>query len=658
MAKLKNPQTLYTLPSILYAPGAPVWITGGRLVRTEDGLLYSVLTLQVIDAVPLKSVTVAIQPLDGDGEPAGLELPYRYLVKAERDARFGEPEPILLPLEEAASFRVRVTRADFTGGEPWRCDAPWSPLPAQETLEEHYEDEALAEQFRIRYGADCRFAIRPVEDLWLCTCGAPNRAAEASCHRCHRVRSALEKVSRDALRDESESRARKEPIRLEEAKAANRSVMRKLLMAAAIVLPVLILVIGLLIAVPRELERKNVYEGAQWLAGIGEFEEARAAFASLGDYRDSAEMAGRGLDYLRACELMRRAEQDDPSALQMIGRTRSDLNEDTTAAMLLFDAAQQEFEALGDYRDSADMAVSCGDALEESRQALIRAAYDRADALLESGKLSAARAAYLALGEEELAAEPVYRKAAALTDFIKRYNIRGVYASLSMDEGGMTHFSMPKDKALTLGSQSVTDLLASCGEDPVELQLEDAPGAGQIPLDDAVIELLGSIEGYKDSEELLSAIADATDYTHEFYTLCESGDIFGAYEWLLQYDGSFEDRDAWLSDLELYMPYCVAWDLYLGDASVIPLTLGRDGTCTSFRSRVLIRDGVATLRLTDSGGEYSVDLTADQGSVRFYNDNDETAHYLVVITNAGHMSYLKYNGAGKLVSSCEYDPAE
>ena len=658
MAKLKNPQTVYTLPAILYAPGAPVWITGGKLLRTSDGLLYAALTLQVIDAAALRSVTAAIQPLDAEGAPVGLELPYRYRVKAERDARFGEAEPILLPVEEAASFRVRVTRADFVGGESWRCDAPWSPLPAQETLEEHYGDAALADQFRIRYGADCRFAIHPVEDLWLCTCGAPNRAAEAGCHRCHRVRSALESVSRDALRGESESRARREPIRLEEAKAANRSLMRRLLLAAAIVLPVLILVIGLLIAVPRELERKNLYEGAQWLAGIGEFEEARAAFASLGDYRDSAEMAGKGLDYLRACELRRRGELDDPSALQMIGRTRSDLDEDTTAAMLLFDAAREEFEALGDYRDSAEQADACGDALEESRRALIRCAYDRAEALLESGKLSAARAAFLALGDTGRAAEPVYRKAAALTDFIRRYNIRGIYASLSMEEGEMSHFSMAKDKALTLGSQSVTDLLASCGEDPAELQLEDEPGAGQIPLDQAVIRLLESIDDYRDSAELLSAIAEATDYTREFYTLCESGDIFGAYEWLLQYDGSFEDRESWLSDLERYMPYCAAWDLYLGDPSVIPLTLGRNESCTSFRSRVLIRDGVATLRLTDSGGEYSVDLTADQGSDRFYNDNDDTAHYLVVITKAGHMSYLKYSGSGKLISSCEYEPAE
>ena len=111
-----------------------------------------------------------------------------------------------------------------------------------------------------------------------------------------------------------------------------------LLLGAAVVLPILILVLGLLIAVPRQLERRSAYKGAQWLAGLGEFDEARAAYASLGDYRDSREMAGEGVDYLRAGELARRAAQDDASALQMIGHTRADLDEDTTAAILLYEA--------------------------------------------------------------------------------------------------------------------------------------------------------------------------------------------------------------------------------------------------------------------------------------------------------------------------------
>ena len=652
MPNWKNARTLYELPSPLYAPGSPILIAGGALLEAE-GVQYCRLRLQVIDEMRVRSVTVAVQALDAAGETLGLELPHRFLGKAGRGDILGEKELLVLPVDGAASFRVRVLSVCPEEGGAWIPELPFLPLPAQETLETRYGAQELAEQFRIRYGSDCRWAITPAEDLWLCTCGAVNRAAEGSCHRCHRVRAALEKVSAETLRTESESRARKAPLRHEQALADRRLLRKKLMTGAAVVLPVLILVIGLLIAVPREIERKNLYEGAQWLAGVGEFDAARETYLSLGDYRDSAEMAGVGLDYLRACELRRRAEQNDPSALQMIGRTRADLNEDTSAAMLLYEAAQREFEALGDYKDSAAQAARCADGLTTSRLLVQQAAYDRANTLLESGRLSEAYQAYMELGDQEQACEPVYRKAKALTEFIRRYNIRGVYASLSMEPDDMTRFSMPKDTALTLGSQSVADLLASGGEDPAELQLEDEPAPGMLPLDQAVIELLQSIRNYKDCTELLQAIDNATDLTHEFFTLCENGDISGAYDWLRQYGGSFENREAWMSDLELYLPFCADWALYLGDATVIPLTVGHDGRCTSFRARVRIQDGVATLRLTDIANDYSVELHADQGSDRF--TNDDNGHCLVVITNAGHFSYLKYNAKGDLASSCEYE---
>ena len=652
MPNWKTAKTLYELPSPLYAPGSPILIAGGALLEAE-GLQYCRLRLQVIDDVRVRSVTIAVQALDAAGEALGLELPHRFLGKAGRDEFLGEKEPLVLPVDGAVSFRLRVLSVFTETGGEWIPEAPFVPLPAQEKLEAHYGAGELAEQFRIRYGSDCVYAITPAQDLWLCTCGAVNRAAEGSCHRCHRVRAALEKVSVETLRTESESRARKAPLRHEQQLADRRLLRKKLLMWAAVILPVLILVIGLLIAVPREIERKNLYEGAQWLAGIGEFDAARETYLSLGDYRDSAEMAGPGLDYLQGCELKRRAEQNDPSALQMIGRTRADLSEDVSAAMLLYEAAQREFEALGDYKDSAAQAAKCAEGLTTSRLLVQQAAYDRANTLLDSGRLSEAYQAYMELGDQEQACEPVYRKAKALTEFIRRYNIRGVYASLSMEPDDMTRFSMSKDTALTLGSQSVADLLASGGEDPTELQLEDEPAPGMLPLDQAVIELLQSIRNYKDTAELLQAIGDATDHTREFFTLCENGDVFGAYEWLQQYGGSFENREAWMRDLELYMPYCADWALYLGDATVIPLTVGSDERCTSFRARVRIQGGVATLRLTDIANDYSVELHADQGSDRF--TNDDNGHCLVALNNAGHFTYLKYNAKGELASSCEYE---
>ena len=229
MPNPKNTRTLYTLPAPLYRPGAPLRVLSGRLLG-DGTLLYCQLTLQSLSAAEIRKATVAVQPLDKDGRPMGLELPHRYLVKAGRDDCFGEKELLTLPLDGAVSFRVRVLRVDFAEGEPWRDKGPWPPMPAQPSLEESYGDKELAEQFRIRYGRDCKRRPMAFEDLWLCTCEAVNRSDEASCHRCHRVRSALENVSADALRDESESRARKEPLRLAESKRENRALLKKLLL--------------------------------------------------------------------------------------------------------------------------------------------------------------------------------------------------------------------------------------------------------------------------------------------------------------------------------------------------------------------------------------------------------------------------------------------
>ena len=655
MPNLSGARTVYRLPAPLYSEGAPVWISAGELLEQGE-LFYVRLTLQVIDKVRVRSVTVAVQALDKYGAPLGLELPYRYRCKASRDQQFGAKEFVLLPVSDAGAFEVRVLRVDFEDAEPWLCNLLWVPLEKQATLEEHYGDHELAEQFRIRYGRDCRYHPTADADLWRCTCGAVNRDTEPSCHHCRRVREALGRVNTASLRSEKDRRVEREPLRAEATREEKRGALRKALIAAAIIVPLLVLVIGLLVSVPKQMERKNLYEAGMRLAGSGDYEEAVATFEGLGDYLDSQEMATEGVAYLRAGELMLRAGQDDASALQSIGHTRADLNEDTTAALLLYEAAQKEYEALGSYKDSAEKAQACADALAAERLALEQARFAEADALLAGGQYSKARTAYLALGAEDQAREAVYRKAAALTAYIEHNNIQGVSASLSMEPDGRSVFSMSKDKALALGSQSVADLLVCCGEDLVDLQLEDAPPVGLLPLDEAVRALIGSIEGYRDTAKLLDAITEATDYTRAFYTLCENGDLAGAYEWLQAYEGEFENREQWLADLELYIPYCAEWELYLGDATVIPLTVGRGDKCMVFRSRVLLKDGNVVLRLSDAGGEYSIDLHAEPGSARFTIE-EENVLYLCLINNYDHMAYFKYRNGGILASSCEYSRA-
>ena len=216
---------------------------------------------------------------------------------------------------------------------------------------------------------------------------------------------------------------------------------------------------------------------------------------------------------------------------------------------------------------------------------------------------------------------------------------------------------IPKDAALSMGSQCVTDLYAACGNDPLDVNLSDEHGQSMSLLADSVLGLFEQLDGYRDSADCIAGIRDATDYTRDFYLLCETGDLRSAIEWLDHYEGEFSDRDLWRASLELYLPFCTSWSLYSGDATAIPMTVWRSGKCTACSTRVLIIDGNPILRLSaNDGEEYYFDLYAEQDDIRFVNSDDPAYNYMLVINNVGRMSYLKYDSSWSLVTGCEYKP--
>lgn len=659
MGILSSGTPIWTLPEPLYRRGSPVLIRG--VLLEKNGLPFCRLELENLGLYTLRAVTVAVQPLDGEGAPLGPELPWRYAgLSVNRDGRFGARILLPLPVERAASFTARVLRADYAEGESWLCALPFYPLPPERSLEEAYGGPEAAEQFRVRYGSSCRCAPETFKDLWRCSCGALNRQGEGSCHRCRRVLSAQLEVNREALQRESESCLENQKRLEEEDRAGRMRLRRRLLISLGVLIPLLVLTVGLLKAVPPQLERRQQYENAQRMLALGQYDEAAQVFTALGDYADSAQMAGQQIPYARALDLMDRAERNDAASLLLIGRSRSELNEETTAAILLYEAAAELLEPIRDYRDSEELLKQCREGIEAQREGLLLEAYDRACGLLEEGSLSAAREAFLALGDyadsAELALEAVYRKAAALTAFIENNNIRGVYALVSMEPGGVSRFSLSQEKALQLGSHCVADLRRACGEDLSDVSLSDSPGEGLLPIDQCVTQLLESLGDYRDCPELRQRIAQATDYTREFTMLCEAGDLTGAEAWLRAYEGEFENREGWLETLALYEPWCADWVIYLGDATVLPLTMGSAQPCNAFSSRVLIRDGVATLRLSLRDEERPVDLSADLGETDFHLDDG--AYYLAAISPVGRFAYMKYGQTGGLVSSCEYQRAQ
>lgn len=295
-----------------------------------------------------------------------------------------------------------------------------------------------------------------------------------------------------------------------------------------------------------------------------------------------------------------------------------------------------------------------------SPEELTQREYDSAMTLLDAGSYGKARAAFLALGDfsdsAEMAREAVYRKAVALYDFIEQYDEEGIVALLSSDGTGTTRFSLTPQKALSLGSPVIAALRQACGRDQVDIGMAEEAPEGLRPMGDCVKELFAYLDDYRDSAERLEKLDELTDYTRDFDMLCEAGDIYSAYNWLLAYTGDFPHKDIKLHMLEMYMPFCSDWQLFLGDPTLLPMTEdGHSYPCYSFNSRVLIKDDVATLRFMIREGEsdFVVDIPAEAGTVDFVLPKGGV-HYYVMINQVDHLAYLQLY-EGSILGSCEYE---
>lgn len=675
-------ETIFRLEQGLYTASSPLAVTAGALMR--DGLsgnLLCQLRFLNLSSRTVKAIQVELELLDGENQPLGKPLEHRFTdLMLKRDEEYGQRSAIVVPEKETRGFRVRVTEAAFLDGGGWRSKpGPWEKLKKPKTLEEAYEDEGLAEQFRVRYGADCRYA--PMEDgeLWLCTCGSYNRAEESRCHRCRRSLHALGQIRPEVLRAERAEQLQRRQVRekrdLSDAQVRRKTLLRRL----AIGIPALLLAMALLASVIGLAQRNREYQAALELISAGRLEEADRRLELLGGYRSSRELREKRIPYLRAGELVRRAQANDGTALQLIGLAYSDLEEGVTPAMVLYDAAREIYLSLGDYEDSARLAEQCAAARRQGEEDLRIIAYRQASSLLEDGYYSQAREGFLALGDYEDSAEQarecVYRKASALMGLIGRMDLSEVRAELSMEPEGTSVFSLSNELVRSLGSASLGDLRRACGEDFVDIRLSDTPDESLPPLTDQVRTLLGELGDYKDSAQLLdtppfdpAAVPEEPEQAEQaepqdqdpgqpLYALLEQGDYEGAMSWLEGYTGDWDAWEDWYRQLRGLKGWFRDWSFDSGDPTLLPVTFASGGQAYSLRSAIVVREGAAWLVLSDPEGDLRAEFFPVEGRDA-YMAYSGAYHYFVLINDQGKLACIKYDSQGRSWGSCSYSPAE
>lgn len=656
---------LYSLEKNLYTPGSPVLICSGVLLQDSySNNLLAQLKFKNLSGKPLKALKLSVQMLDTAGAPLSAPIEHQYLdLSAGRDEEFGQKSALVLPERSARSYTAQVTEVLFADGERWLSQgAVWSPLKPVRTLEEALGDGELADQYRVRYGGDCKYEPMTDAGLWLCACGALNGESEPNCHSCRRKATAFKDVNLASLKKECADRLKSEQAQQEQDKEEAQRKRKKHIKLAAVILPLLLIAALLLATIPGILKKSSAYNAAAALLQNHSYEQAQEAFTALGDYRDSAEQAEKNVPYQKALYIMECAKNEDTAGLALAGLSRSDISEEEGLSVLLYKAAIEQFNALAGYKDSEKNAGLCQAAIDERKDQKVKDAYAAAMALLEEGKYCEARDAFLALGKyedsAEMAKEAIYRKAVALYAFMEKYDVRDIFCAVSTETGKASQVSVPKATALEMGEGFITELKNAFGRDPLDIQLEDEPAGDLGPFTERVAALFTSLGKYSGSTAYIEKIAEISDYTRPFYAMCEQGDLYGAYDWLMA-EVDFENRDHWLRLLELYKPYCASWELYSGDPTLISITAGRSQSCNAFSSCVILSGDSAVLRLSCSGDEeFTVELSAPAGETSFMLDMGDGFLYYSTISNVDHMGYLKYDSSGTIRSSCEYSRAQ
>ncbi len=660
---------LFTLENGLYAPDAPVMIAAGTLLKDN----YSANALAQLKYInlgeePVSALRVSICMLSAEGEPLGNPLEYQYTgLNAGRDTEFGRNVAIVLPKEGVRSFTVSLLEVQFESGALWSPaeDTQWIAVARHQLLEESLGSKDLADQYRIRYGNDCKYA--PGEagaELWYCTCGAVNPMGEQKCRACRRTLSAMKTVNIENLRSQCEDRLKVEREEEAAGKAEARIKNKKLLRIASVAVPVLILAVILLITVPPRAAKMRAYSSASSMLTAGQYDEAAAAFTALGDYRDSVEQASMNVPYMRAMHMMDLARTRDEGGLAFIGKRAEDVPQeeygDGGTAALLYQTAQTVFKGLGEYKNSVPLSQQCQTELDALRLEKQRTDYTVATKLLEAGMYSQAREAFLALGDFEDSAdmtkEAVYQKALRLYGFTEKYKVRYLYSKLSADAGTHSVFSISTERALEIGSDAIGELRDACGGDGSDIRLEDGPTSDLRPMLKDLEELFASLGDYKDSQDYAEKLRLAQDYTRPFFQLCEEGDVYGAYDWLMAYEEEFDDRERWLELLELYKTFCGTWTLYSGDPTLVPMSAGAEGPCKHISTGVTVALDQIVLHIrSDEDPAFHVELHTDPESLSFVNDSESGVRYYSNISIAGRLAYMKYyTTSDGMAGSCDY----
>lgn len=431
----------------------------------------------------------------------------------------------------------------------------------------YYESNALPggralDQLRFVAGKDAVGYPCVQDQVWLCVCGRANALESDRCCRCERRRDAVfasyspdnvahviaaheQKLAMAArkAREENNLIIEKQEVQRASKRRRRRMTVWAAGLSAAVVALAAVIILWVVPAVR--------YQSAMGLIDSGQFDEARAAFSAMGDYRDAqAQLAA--CDYQEALSLMETGGVDALVQAEADFAALGDYQDSADRLKEATYALGQAYLEAGSYELAADRFLSLGD-YQDSPEMFKEASYQQAQALYDGGNYTVARVLFQNLADYSDSADRAqacaYQEGKALYD---AGDYAGVVAALAplgeyedaaqlvkqanyaMAEAKLTEGQDEEAGRLFLAAGDYSDAVAR-GNDCIYQAALAAKETGDY---DKATELFTLIIGYLDSE---GQIQDCL--YQQAVALRDSGDYAGALA-LLEMGGTPRSEDA------------------------------------------------------------------------------------------------------------------
>ena len=304
----------------VYKSDAKLYMEGSPLVISACALLKDTVTEKVLTQIKFQNISekiitacrVTVKAFAVDGTELDGVPDFTYLDEvAEPGSDFGSKTPIYLPDQNTRRIEVSVTNVGYEDGEYW--SAPffeWVQIPDQQRIADYFSDNELVKQYGLEVGGDCEFVPAIQNGLFQCTCGTMNPSASSKCYKCGRDADLLiESLDENSLTEKMNQRLQKEAeAKKAEEEAAARAAEeeqkrneirqeknRKRKKIIFITTPFIVIAIVIAALFPGTIkpaiDNARAYKSAEKLLEEDSFDEAKAAFEALGEYKDSAEKA-------------------------------------------------------------------------------------------------------------------------------------------------------------------------------------------------------------------------------------------------------------------------------------------------------------------------------------------------------------------------------